>query len=392
MSLLKFMEKARILYIINHSAPYGSNKALLNILDEIIHKNICVYVVTGFENGICNELEIRNIQYYVIPHSFSVYPGLNSFRDWIVFLPRLIRDLIVNYKAEKKLEALLKDIKPEIVHTNIGPDHIGFNVAKKLRIPHVWHIREYQDLYFNMHPLFSKSGFIRKLQSKGNYPIAITNGISKHYSMIENSRVISDGVMKANKFRFDPRKEKYFLFVGRIEEEKGVGVLINAYIEFCKTYPDFDLFLAGDVLSDYRLELNKIINEAKILEKVHFLGFRSDVYDLMEKATALIVPSRFEGFGFITVEAMFNGCLVIGNDSGGTREILKEENLGILYLSQDELVKSMKTIVSNGIESYFPLIKKAQQYAVSLYSKEKSAEEIYDFYQEILQSNKQNKI
>jgi glycosyltransferase involved in cell wall biosynthesis len=38
----------------------------------------------------------------------------------------------------------------------------------------------------------------------------------------------------------------------------------------------------------------------------------------MAHATALIVSSYHEGFGFITVEAMFNGCLVIGNNKGGT--------------------------------------------------------------------------
>ncbi|MFG4004745.1 glycosyltransferase family 4 protein [Flavobacterium aquidurense] len=381
------MEKTRVLYIINHSAPYGSNKALLNILDEVVQKDILPYVVTGFENGICTELDYRNISYYFIPHKFSVYPQLKSLRDVIFFFPRLVRDLIVNYNGEKKLKILLKDIKPEIIHTNIGPDHIGFNVAKKAKIPHVWHIREYQDLYFNMRPLFSMRQFIDKLQSKGNYPIAITEGIFKHYLMLENARVISDGVMKESNLKFETVKEKYFLFVGRIEEEKGVEMLIKAYVEFCENYADFDLFLAGDVLPDYKLELDKMINEAKLTEKVHFLGFRTDVPDLMTKATALVVPSRFEGFGFITVEAMFNGCLVIGNDSGGTREILKKDNLGVLYSNHDELVKSLETIALNGIESYFPIIKKAQEQALSLYSKEKSANKIYELYQEILKSN-----
>jgi len=49
---------------------------------------------------------------------------------------------------------------------------------------------------------------------------------------------------------------------------------------------------------------------------------RDDVYAIMSRATALIVPSHFEGFGRITAEAMFNGCLVAGYNSAGTREIL----------------------------------------------------------------------
>ncbi len=46
----------------------------------------------------------------------------------------------------------------------------------------------------------------------------------------------------------------------------------------------------------------------------------NQIYDLMNRATALIVPSPFEAFGLITAEAMFNKCLVIGKDTAGTKE------------------------------------------------------------------------
>lgn len=122
-------------------------------------------------------------------------------------------------------------------------------------------------------------------------------------------------------------------------------------------------------------------------DRVKFLGMRNDMSDLMTKATVLVVPSVYEGFGRVTVEAMFNGCLVIGNNSGGTKEILEKENLGILYSGHDELVTAMKTVVLKGIESYYPLIKKAQERAVTLYSQEQNVEDVYKFYQDILNQN-----
>lgn len=57
-----------------------------------------------------------------------------------------------------------------------------------------------------------------------------------------------------------------------------------------------------------------------IASQVVFLGMRKDIYSLMKDAMALIVPSYWEGFGFITTEAMFNGCLVIGRNTSGTKE------------------------------------------------------------------------
>ena len=55
-------------------------------------------------------------------------------------------------------------------------------------------------------------------------------------------------------------------------------------------------------------------------DNVKFLGIRKDIYSLMKNAMALVVSSPSEGFGFITVEAMLNGCLVIGRNTAGTKE------------------------------------------------------------------------
>ena len=45
------MKEIKILYIINHSVPYGANKALLNLLDEVMKIGICPFVITAFSGG-----------------------------------------------------------------------------------------------------------------------------------------------------------------------------------------------------------------------------------------------------------------------------------------------------------------------------------------------------
>ena len=74
------------------------------------------------------------------------------------------------------------------------------------------------------------------------------------------------------------------------------------------------------------------MSKANASNNLSYLGFRKDVYNLMANATALIVASKCEGFGLITIEAIFNGCFVIGNNSGVTKEIL--ENVGREYYIQ----------------------------------------------------------
>lgn len=374
----------KVLYIVNHAVPYGANVALLNILDGVVSQNIVPMVVVGYKGVLCEELERRNIKYELVKHEFSIYPRLKSFRDCILFIPRLIRVGLVNHLAENILKKIAIEFKADLIHTNLGPTHIGASVAQRLKIPHVWHIREYQDLDFEMRPIPSISGFSRKLNSKNNYSIAITHDILKHFKMKANARIIYDGVSGQSHFQFLKDKENYFLFVGRLEDAKGIVQLIDAFIEFSKFNETHVLKIAGNGQEEYVSKLIRMADTSGLKNRIMFLGFRKDVYDLMARATALVVPSRSEGFGFITAEAMFNGCLVIGNNSGGTKEILEKEKLGILYSGQEELVAAMQTVVSIGIDSYFSTIKKAQEQAKLLYSKEQNVESIIKLYYKIL--------
>jgi glycosyltransferase involved in cell wall biosynthesis len=381
------IKKIKVLFVIHHPDSSGSNKALINVLDGITTNGILPLVVMAYKGSICSKLEERNIEYKIIRHYFSIYPPLNTLRDLIRYIPRLLGFIWYNYLAVNKLHLLVKKNKPHIIHTNVGPIDIGYKVAKKLKIPHIWHIREYQDLDFGI-IMPSKKTFTSKLNAFANNSIVITKDLVRHFDVKNNVRVVYDGVLNASDAQFNKTKENYFLFVGKLAEGKGIRVLIEAFIDFSKTNDNYDLQIAGDGLDSYVLDLHRLIENAGITNRVRFLGFQSNVYNLMANATALIVPSFLEGFGFITAEAMFNGCLVIGNNSGGTKEILEKENLGILYSGHNELVSSMSKVISNGIENYYPMMIKAQNHAVSNYSIEKNATTIFEFYKEILKKNK----
>lgn len=378
------MDKTKVLYVTNSSSLYGDNKALLNIIDGVTSKGIIPYVILGSEGIMSDELKRRKVLYRVIKQYFSFYPSLNSIRDLILYIPRLLRMFVFNVLAVIKLSKIVDVFHPEIIHTNVGPVQIGFIVAKIKKIRHVWHIREYQDLYFNKFIFPSKKIFLSRLRSNENFSIAITEGIKNYYKLSKNAKVIYDGVIKNERTLFNPIKNNFFLFVGRVEEAKGVEKLVKAFAEFCISNSDIELYIAGEGNQKYLSTLYRSIDELNISNRVKFLGYRNDIYDLMSNAMSLIVPSRFEGFGFITVEAMYSGCLVIGNNTTGTKEIIEKENLGVLYSGHDELVSAMKQILDDGIEYYFSMIKRAQKRAVELYTQEISATNVYNYYKEIL--------
>ncbi|HVY13415.1 MAG TPA: glycosyltransferase [Alphaproteobacteria bacterium] len=119
-----------------------------------------------------------------------------------------------------------------------------------------------------------------------------------------------------------PRDQKIFLFVGRLDKQKGFDLLLNALRLIDK--PDFTVKVAGGAVLD---------NPQYALPScIQLLGWvpRHRLAPLYAEASALIMPSRWEGFGFSAVEAMSCGTPVLASHAGALPEIVKNGQTGIL--------------------------------------------------------------
>ncbi|WP_432709238.1 glycosyltransferase [Pedobacter sp.] len=376
----------------------GSFKALLNMLDGLAAYHVNPLVIINVKNEFTEELERRNIPYQVVRYKFNLWPFYSSWNDKIRFFWRLFSNPVYNLIALKRMEGFAKNFGAELVHTNTGVLHVGFKVAKKLGLPHVWHFREYQntgvnvEYHFHMHPFPTIKCFFSKLYFPENYSIAITEGIYRHFNMhSDRARIIYDGVFKSTNGNFVADKSRYFLFVGRINHQKGFTDLIDAFVDFAAKDQDYELWIAAKFVdNEYTKAIQNKLHQKNLQARVKFLGYRADVQDFMLRATALIVPSKFEGFGFITAEAMFNGCLVIGRNVTGTKEQfdngLKENGLeiGLRFSSTTELSRALNEVKSNGIASYVPMIRRAQKTAIRLYAIEENSRKVFEYYQDLL--------
>lgn len=373
---------------------HGSGKAVLNIMLQMMEKGINVFIVLPTEKGgLFDEVKTRNIRYAIIEGTSYVWPNISTLIDVCLFPYRIVRFFVRKINFEKQLINAVNTYKPDIIHTNVGIIHAGYYVAKKMKIPHVWHLREYQDLDFGWKIYPSKGNFSKMLSHKNNYPVAITKGVFEHYTLDKNknSQVIYDGVFDRELLpQINIKKKKYLLFVGLISDGKGTAEAIQGFISVAKGLFEYELWIAGGGNIDYIEKLKNHVKESGFAEMIKFLGHRTDIDYLMSEATALIVASKFEGFGFITAEAMFNGCLVIGRDSAGTKEqfdngfSMHGEEIGLRYRTTSELIDILKTTVQNGIDPYLPMIEKAQKTVVELYSSQLNAEVIYELYNKIL--------
>jgi len=377
-------KKIKVVYIVKSSTPYGSNVALLNLLQEITKYNVAPLVLYCEDGPFVDWLKEREIPTRKISNfSYNIYPPKKTFKNLLAYVPRFVSLVAFrNRKAVSDIVSIAREFNADLIHTNVGPVDVGFQAAAQLNIPHLWHIREYQNLDFKMTPFPSFNSFKERI--KKSSIISISKDLFQHFDMGDNAKVVYDGVLKKDQVRFVDKKQQHFLFVGRINESKNVKLVVEAFIEFSETNKDFELHIAGNGPQSYLKELKSLIDEHALEHRIKFLGFRTDRHDLMAVASAIIVSSVREGFGFITVEAIYNGCLVVGLNSGGTKEILEENGLGLLYDNRDQLVKHLLEIADKGVESFYPMISKSQQYGIDLYSIEHSTAIVYKYYNEIL--------
>lgn len=384
----------RILYFTSSAAPtgmYGGSVALLNLIKGIIKvPNIVVAAVFPDKGMLSEELEKLGVKcYYISRYTLTTSPSSNSFRSLLEAPLRYIFMLMRRYRASQNLYKVIDDFKPQIIHTNVGPLDTANRVSQRNQIPHVWHIREYQDLDFDMRFFPSKKKFFTNIHKDNNHLIAITDGVFDYFKMKSSDRVIYDGVFDKKTDRTCMTKKDYFLFAGSIKEPKGLKFLLQAYLQYILKNGKYKLLIVGEGGPNaYKKECIDIVNENQLEDKVSFLGFRNDVYKLMQEAIAIVVPSRFEGFGFITAEAMYNNCLVIGRNTGGTKEQLDNglkmfnREIGLRFNNIEELTECLFNIDNISNEQ---MLKDAFETANILYNNQNHVESVLNYYQEIIE-------
>ncbi len=124
--------------------------------------------------------------------------------------------------------------------------------------------------------------------------------------------------------------EKFIVgVVGRLDEKKGQLDVIEAIPQLKNSEKSMHVVFVGDQTKneadEYVQKLNNTVAQEQLQEIVSFLPHQSNMQQLYGAFDLVIVPSWDETFGTVTIEAMASGVPVIGSNTGGTAEILKNE-------------------------------------------------------------------
>jgi len=144
--------------------------------------------------------------------------------------------------------------------------------------------------------------------------------------------------------------EKIVLYVGRLVPEKGVNVLIGAIPRILAAHQNTKFIIVGEGYS--REMLSSLSKSLGVDRKVFFTGYVSDdeVKGLLGLADLLVVPSIYEPFGIVCLEAMASGTPVVASDTGGLSEIVEDGVTGLKVPpnNSDAIAHAVNRLLSDG--------------------------------------------
>ena len=164
--------------------------------------------------------------------------------------------------------------------------------------------------------------------SNYEYNAALNRGISPSKQNVIYSGISSDYELSnidSVKVSF-PKDKLNLLFVGRFDNQKGVDFLIEEFNECNRD--DIHLILIGDNVISGRNSIEKVNTK-----KITFLGWipHDKIAEYYVSCDAIVMPSRWEAFGLVAIEAMKYGKPVIASNRGALPEIVSKKEVGFVF-------------------------------------------------------------
>ncbi len=125
------------------------------------------------------------------------------------------------------------------------------------------------------------------------------------------------------------------LLIGRLVYEKGFQIALEAMPQLIERVPGTRFLVAGS--GTHEAELRRQAEDLGLLDHGTFLGWIGDdvLHSLYPISDLCVVPSIYEPFGLVALEAMASGCPCIVADTGGLREVVPTDEVGLRFAARD---------------------------------------------------------
>lgn len=390
----------RVAYLTHYPELYGANRSLLDLLVELRDREAVVpHVLLPREGDLGTALRQEGIAHAVVP-----------FRPWMSerhYSGRLHHRLLQHWRQERQareraaanrallpaLAGAVRGWRAQLLHANSAVVGVAPALRAATGLPLVWHIRELPERQYLLHLDAGARGYGRALR-RADSLIAISRAVRD--DILRYTRgggritVVYNGVLRAARYRelaqdagrrWSGDGPFTFLLLGLIHPSKGQLEAVEALYLVRRGGRAVRLVIAGDGRDQ---ALRRRIAELGMDDAVEMTGFVKDPFPLFQRAHALLMCSRNEAMGRVTVEGMACGLPVIGHASGGTQELVDDGVNGLLYPGGAAALAGCMEKLAGDPALARALGEEAARGAAARFSVERYAGEVLDVYRAVL--------
>ena len=297
---------------------------------------------------------INGLQQYKDIDTYLLMSEYKSQKDWGSAPKKVIyykykRNIFNIFSAIKQMHSVINEIKPDIIHVHSSwaglfvrlPILFSKRNYKIIYQPHGWaflmdtsKMKKY--IYIIIEKILSIS--TDKIINISNYEQkeAIKYGINPNkmimiYNGVKDSQKVFNSTINMDKDKIN------LLFVGRLDRQKGLDLFLDVYNKY--PFKNIHLYVIGKSVLDDTTPNNT--------KKITYLGWinSENIDNYYQACDAVIMPSRWEGFGLVAIEAMRNSKAIIASDRGALPELVKNGINGYIFDLNDK--NSLKDILFN---------------------------------------------
>lgn len=171
--------------------------------------------------------------------------------------------------------------------------------------------------------------------------------------------------------------------VSRLEPIKGMDLVVPAFAEVRKRFPEVRLLVVGD--GSLRATMEQQAAELGCADRITWVGRQpqEELNRWYGQMDIVLMPSRSEGFGLTAIEAMANGCVMVASNVGGLPEVVRNGVCGLLHRTEDVQDMAEKISALLGDNELYDKLRAQSLIEVEKYSFERYAESICDLYSKI---------
>jgi glycosyltransferase involved in cell wall biosynthesis len=321
----------KILFVSHQGDLGGATTPIVEAIDALSPRGHSFAALMPEAGSLAAALDARKVPWTTCP-----IPPWCSTRG-----RRRFRNIVASFRALPAVRAAIRAAGADLVISNSIVIGVAARACTELELAHMWWLHEFatedHNLAFDWGEYFTARIAARSCVRAFANSDAVAAKFARWFGADRVGRVDyhiaaqAPGVAPA----FEPAGAFHLVLVGSLNPQKGQDDAIAALGQLAAAGRDVHLHLYGTGGRGYTARLKAQAEAAGIAARVHFHGHVGDVPARMAQANAVLVTSRCEAFGRVTVEAMRAGVPVIGTDAGGTPELVAPDRTGLLYPPRD---------------------------------------------------------